>query len=155
MPPFGSQQEANFQSCKQMIESVLSQRGLDPGACRIESEDGPAWGIKQGSAEVYIFLQAQDRENFVQVVSPVLVPSPEALAEPRLMRKLLEANADELTGAAFGLRDGEVVMTADRPTTGLDRVELEDMIRRVAGYADHYDDMLYCEFGGSRSSEAE
>jgi hypothetical protein len=69
------------------------------------------------------------------------------------MRRLLELNATELTGAAFGLRENEVVLTTDRSTAGLDPVELEEMIRRVASYADHYDDTLTVEFGGTRHAD--
>jgi hypothetical protein len=149
-----SPQQANLRSCEQMIEAVLEGRGLDPKASRIQSAGGPAWGMTQGSAEVYILLTpGGSGENFVQVVSPVMRPAAESLASPQLFRRLLELNATELTGAAFGLRDDEVVLTADRSTTGLDRVELEEMIRRVARYADHYDDALTEEFGGERHSD--
>ena len=124
-----------------MVEAVLTARGLNPETSRIHSDDGPAWGLQQGSAEVYVFLSSSEGgENFIQVVSPVMTPAEDTFVE--LTRRLLELNASELTGAAFGLREHEVVLTADRSTTGLDRVELEEMIRRVASYADYYDDIL-------------
>jgi Putative bacterial sensory transduction regulator len=153
MPLFDNAQEANFKACAHMVESVLQERGLDPAQSRIASEEGPAWGLQQGSAEVYIFLSAgDDGTNFIQVVAPVLVPASDTFNE--LMRRLLELNANELTGAAFGLREDEVVLTADRSTLGLDRVELEEMLKRVASYADHYDDILTVEYGGTRHSDA-
>jgi hypothetical protein len=137
-----------------MVETVLSARGLDVQASRLESSDGPAWGMRQGSAEVYIFLTASETgENFIQVVSPVMIPTDDMLTQPDLLRRLLELNATELTGAAFGLRENEVVLTTDRSTAGLDPVELEEMIRRVSGYADHYDDALTVEFGGTRHAD--
>ena len=79
-----------------------------------------------------------------------MIPPPEILAAPPLLRRLLELNAGELAGAAFGLRDDEVVLTADRSTAGLDQIEVEELIRCVADYADHYDDVLTKEFGGIR-----
>lgn len=150
----GIPQEANLRSCEQMIEAVLEGRGLDPRQSRIQSASGPAWGMTQGSAEIYIFLTAGGAgDNFIQVTSPVMRPSPEAMATPLLWRRLLELNATELTGAAFGLRDEQVVLTTDRSTQGLDRNEVEEMIRRVASYADHYDDALTEEFGGRRHAD--
>ncbi len=153
MPLFDNPQESNFKACSQMVEAVLHARGLNPETSRIPSEEGPAWGLQQGSAEVYVFLTSGDAgENFIQVISPVMVPAADTLNE--LLRRLLELNASELTGAAFGLRDDEVVLTSDRSTTGLDRVELEEMIRRVAAYADFYDDILTVEYGGTRHADS-
>jgi hypothetical protein len=154
MSLFGNPQEANLKACEQMVESVLAERGVDPAVSRIESAAGPAWGMTQGSAELYIFLTAAaSGENFIQVVSPVMRPSGEAMSGGRFMKRLLELNANELTGAAFGLRDDEVVLTSDRSTSGLDRVEVEEMIRRVSEYADKYDDALTLEFGGVRHAD--
>jgi hypothetical protein len=150
---FGNQQEANFKSCERMVEAVLSARGLAVDTSRIQSNDGPAWGLTHGSAEIYIFLSPGTGDNFIQVVSPVMIPTNDALDGPHLMRRLLELNASELTGCAFGLRGDEVVLTADRSTAGLDRGELEEMIRRVAEYADFYDDILTVEFGGTRHGD--
>jgi hypothetical protein len=150
---FGNQQEANLKSCERMVEAVLSARGLALDATRIHDADGPAFCFSHGSAEIYIFLSTGSGDNFIQVVSPVMIPSNESLAAPHLMRRLLELNASELTGCAFGMRGDEVVLTADRSTAGLDRVELEEMIRRVAEYADFYDDILTVEFGGTRHAD--
>jgi len=154
MSLFGNRQEANLRACEQMVEAVLAARGVDAAKSRIESAAGPAWGLTQGSAELYIFLTSGQGDNFIQVVSPVMRPTAEALAGARFLRRLLELNANELTGAAFGLRGDEVVLSTDRSTSGLDRVEVEEMIRRVAEYADHYDDALTLEFGGTRHADS-
>jgi hypothetical protein len=153
MPLFDNSQESNFNAIANMVEAVLHGRGLNPETSRIHSEEGPAWGLQQGSAEVYIFLSPGEKgENFIQVVSPVMVPNDATFHA--LSVRLLELNANELTGAAFGLREDEVVITSDRSTTGLDRVELEEMIRRVASYADYYDDILTVEYGGTRHADS-
>ena len=51
------------------------------------------------------------------------------------------------TAAAYGneegVRDGVLA-------SGLDRSEVEEMIRRIGEYADLYDDLLIREFGGIR-----
>ena len=152
---FGNRQEANLKTCEQMVEAVLNARGLDAARHRIESQGGPAWGMTAGSAEVFIFLTAgSSGDNFIQVVAPVMTPPQEQLNAPRLLRRLLELNANELTGAAFGLHGDEVVVTTDRSTVGLDPVEVEEMIRRVSDYADHYDDALTLEFGGIRHADS-
>ncbi len=153
MSLFENQQEINLRVCGEMIETVLASAGVDPIASRIPSDDGEsAWGLARGSARVYIFLSAgDDGHNFVQVVAPVMRPAPEA--RERLFGHLLSLNANELTGAAFGLRSEDVVLTSDRSTAGLDRVEVEEMIRRIGEYADHFDDRLVAEFGGTRHSD--
>jgi hypothetical protein len=156
MSLFGNGQEANLKSCEQMVEEVLADRGAPVERCRItpSSSRGPGWAFSQGSAEVYIFLTVgANAENFIQVVSPVMRPTPETMATPRFLQHLLTLNAGELTGAAFGLREDEVVLTADRSTAGLDRGEVEEMIRRVSDYADHYDDALVDAFGGVRHAD--
>jgi hypothetical protein len=151
---FGNRQEANLKSCEQMVEAVLAARGLDAARHRIDSQGGPAWGLTSGSAEIFIFLTAAaSGDNFIQVVAPVMRPTAADLGGPRLFRRLLELNAGELTGAAFGLRGEEVVLTTDRSTQGLDPVEVEEMIRRVSEYADRYDDALTLEFGGTRHAD--
>jgi hypothetical protein len=153
-PLFGNRQEANLKSCEQMVEAVLAQRGLEAARHRIQSQGGPAWGLTSGSAEIFVFLTAaKSGDNFIQVVAPVMTPTEEHLAGARLFRRLLELNAGELTGAAFGLRGNEVVITTDRSTQGLDPVEVEEMIRRVSDYADQYDDALTLEFGGTRHAD--
>jgi hypothetical protein len=150
---FDNAQDSNFHACAQMVESVLQSRGLNPESCRIENEDGPAWGLQQGSAEVYIFLSSgDDGENYMQVVAPVMKPAADTVAQ--LMQRLLELNAEELTGAAFGLRGTEIVITSDRSTTGLDPVEVEEMLKRVGAYADYYDDILTVEYGGTRHADS-
>lgn len=155
MSLFGNRQEANLKSCERMVESVLVARGLDPARLRIDSDGGPAWALKAGSAEIYIFLTAGNSgDNFIQVIAPVMTPEPSELATPKLLRRLLELNARELTGAAFGLRGDEVIVTCDRSTVGLDLVEVEEMVRRVSDYADHYDDALTQEFGGQRHADS-
>jgi hypothetical protein len=154
MALFGNPQEANLRSCAQMIEAVLHASGVDAERSRIHSDHGPAWGMTRGSAEIFIFLTAGTAgENFLQIVSPVMRPTAETLAAPHFLRRLLELNATELQGAAFGVREGDVILSTDRSTSGLDRVEVEEMIRRLGAYADHYDDALTLEFGGTRHSD--
>ena len=144
---FDNRRENNMKACSEMVEAVLAALGYDVVSSRMQSDTGPAWGFSSGSASVYIFLTSGEQgDDYIQVISPVIRPGD----DQRLFPRLLELNATELTGAAFGIRDQNVVLTTDRSTSGLDRVEVEEMIRRVSEYADYYDDILTVEFGGTR-----
>lgn len=135
-----------------LVEAVLEDLGLDANEAQIPSREGMLWGLVKGSAEVYVRVVESDDDNFVQVISPMMaMPDDEPGA---LLQRLLQLNADELSGAAFGVRGDRVVVTAERPVTGLERAELKDMIVRVGTYADHYDDMLVAEYGGKKHTEA-
>ena len=150
MTLFDNATETNLHACAAMVEDALSRRNLDPAACRLDATPGLAWRLRQGSAEVHVTLTPHDGEpNTIQVIAPVM----RAPDSPALFRRLLELNANRLTQAAFGVRGQDVVLTADRSTAGLDTVEVEEMIRRIAEYADHYDDELVAEFGGTRHTD--
>ena len=146
----------NLRACEQMVEAVLAQMAVDPEKSRLPRGDlgaegeGPAWGLSCGSAHLFVFLSSAptSEANYIHVVAPVFRPPTDV--DGSLWRRLLELNARALTGAAFGLRDGEVVVATDRSTQDLDRSEVEEMIRRIGDYADLYDDTLVQEFGGVR-----
>jgi hypothetical protein len=151
---FGDKQESNLKACQKMIESVIRELGLDPDGTRIEtsSKERIGWALMRGSAAVYVFLQQSEEHNFLQVVSPVMkIPDQNILP---LYRRLLELNAEKLCGAAFGVKGEDVVLSTDRETTDIDRSEVQTMITIVGQYADHYDDELVKEFGGTRHSDA-
>lgn len=152
MPLFENRQAVNLRACEQLVETVLSDMGVDPTESRLPGGDGqgPSWGLTCGSAHLFIFLTSApgSEDNYIHIVAPVFRPPDDAGSA--LWRRLLELNGRALTGAAFGLRDGEVVVTTDRSTQDLDRGEVEDMIRRIGDYADLYDDALVGEFGGVR-----
>lgn len=156
MPLFENRQEVNLRACEQLVETVLSHMGVDaqgsrlPGPAGEPGPTGPAWGLSCGSAHIYITLTSSPTspDNYIHIVAPILRPAENPSAD--FWKRLLELNGRVLTGAAFGLRDGEVVVTTDRSTLGLDQAEVEDMIRRIGEYADLYDDALTREFGGTR-----
>ena len=148
---FDDLRESTMRACAEMVESVIGGLGYELTRARLEAESGLAWGLRSGSAQVFVYLNASEEgDDYLQVVAPVMRP-PEGVAG--LFEHLLDLNASELTGAAFGRRGLDVVVTADRSTSGLDSVEVEDMIRRVAEYADYYDDILTVEYGGTRFSD--
>ena len=148
MPLFDNRQAVNLRACEQMVEAVLVQMGIDLAQSRVPGEV-LSWSLSCGSAHLLVSLHrdGQSDENFIHVIAPVLRPRAE---DPALWRRLLELNSTTLKGGAFALRDGDVVVTAERSTLGLDRVEIEEMLRRVGEYADRFDDQLVAEFGGTR-----
>lgn len=152
MPLFDNRQAVNLRACEQLVESVLTGLGVNLAGSRISSEHGPSWRLASGSANLYVFLTSSptSEDNYIHVMAPVFRPPDDPEIGPRLWRRLLELNGQVLTGAAFGLRDGEVVLSTDRSTLDLDRSEVEEMIRRIGAYADLYDDTLTREFGGVR-----
>ena len=132
-----------------MVEGVISELGLDPDDNRLPADE-PAWGLRRGSAEVFISIgpDAGDGDHYIAVVSPLMrLPASEA-NQTALFRRLLTLNAGDLFGAAFGLRNDTVVLAARRSTTDLDPSEVKTMILAVGYYADLYDDALVGEFGG-------
>jgi hypothetical protein len=161
MSLFENRQAVNLRACEQMVEAVLTHMGVDPAESRLPrsegaaDNEGPSWGLTCGSAHLFVFLTSSpnSEDNYIHVVAPVFRPPDDAGSA--LWRRLLELNGRVLTCAAFGLRDGEVVVTTDRSTQDLDRGEIEDMIRRIGDYADLYDDTLVQEFGGVRHCDIE
>ena len=109
--------------------------------------DLPAWRVQKGSAYVFVYVTPHEEDNVLRVIAPVLQIAPGTDERP-LFRHLLELNAGEVAGAAFGVREDQVVLRAERSTLDLDPSEVTDMIRRVENFADKYDDVLVARFGG-------
>jgi hypothetical protein len=146
---FGNKQEAHLRVCVQMVEDAIARLGHVPDASRIDSADDlPAWKVEKGSASVYVQLDVHAGETVLKVTAPVMRPA-SAGDEGRLYRRLLELNATKVTGVAFGVRQEAVVLVAERTTVDLDPSEVLDIIKRVEEFADHYDDVLVKEFGGT------
>ena len=154
---FGNKQQANLKATREMVEKVIGELGLTPGDNTLQTDDGSlGWGLMRGSAQVYIFIRpSPEEEEFgsIQVVSPLIRLPEVAEAQLALFRHLLQLNTQELTGAAFGIKDDTVVIITDRSTQDLDRSEVMDMILRVGYFADAYDDALVTQFGGLRYSD--
>ena len=151
MALFSNKQESNLRSCIQMVEDVIKTLGHDPDESRIETHDDmPAWRVQKGSAFVTIVLQGDDKasENLM-LVSAELVRLDAKVDRLKLFQRLLELNVSSIKGAAFGLKGNDVVMVAERSTLDLDRSEVEEVLKKVEEYADHYDDALVAEFGGT------
>ena len=107
-------------------------------------ESGYGWNFLRGSALIEVYLTPEDW-GFLQVLSPIMhLPQSNLLA---LYRRLLELNL-ELTNAALGVHEDVVYLYHERLLEGLDAVEADAVLRRIAGVADELDDVLVEEFGG-------
>jgi hypothetical protein len=79
-----------------------------------------------------------------------LLPSENLLP---LYRARLEINM-ELTSAALGIQQDKVCVISERSITGLNAEEADEIIKRVAHYADQLDDQLAAEFGARLVTKA-
>jgi hypothetical protein len=135
-----------------MVETVLAHLGVDPERNRSAAPAGGAsWQISRGSADILIAINPgrDGGAPRLRLVAP-LVKVRDELAQP-LAAKLLQLNASELPGIAFGLFRADVVaLVAERSVSGLDREELAELLATIGHYADRYDDLLVTEFGGTR-----
>jgi Putative bacterial sensory transduction regulator len=147
MALFSNRQESNLRSCVQMVEDVIKSLGHNPDESRIEQAT-PTWRVQKGSAFVTVSLSSAEDENQIQVSAGVLRLDAK-VDRLRLFQRLLELNASTIKGAAFGLQDDQVVLVAERSTLDLDLSEVKQLIQTVEEYADHYDDALVGEFGGT------
>jgi hypothetical protein len=150
------QANSNVQRAVQLVEQSIAALGIDPTQSRVASTDGSqAFALRRGSAAIFVAVHGPAQgatEGTLRVVAPV-VRAPAADREAALFRRLLEANATELVGVAFGLRDGEVVLVSERSVRDLDASEVDALIRSVGRVADRFDDLLAKEFGAQRSSD--
>ena len=139
-----------------LVEETIRALGIDPASTRAPGEGAAAYALRRGSARILVAVHPPSGDRLdgrLRVVAPVVrLPPPERDAP--LLRRLLEANASELSGVAFGLSAGEVVAVAERSVRDLDRSEVDATIRAVGRIADHYDDELARAFGAVRSSDA-
>jgi hypothetical protein len=102
------------------------------------------WWIINGSVKVQIFLTSFEEDAELIVAANLL-----RLDEPNseLNQYVLQLNGSlRLKGAAFGIRNQQLVLSFVRPVQGLDPEELEWMIACIAILADEYDDFLIQKF---------
>ena len=149
----GAGQE-EFERARRIVESVLRDLGLDPAQSHLATTDGStAWTLQRGSAEVLVFLNPPRAKSpsFVRVVSPIWrLPAENQSA---VFRRLLEMNALDLFGAAFGLMGEDAVLVSERATRDMDRSEVEELLQNIGAAADYFDDWLVTQFGGARLAD--
>ena len=135
-----------------LVEDSIRKLGLDPGKARVPGATG-RWVLQRGSARIGIAVHPAEgsREGSLRVAAPV-VKVPDEAKRLALFTHLLELNAAELVGAAFGVAGGDVVVVAERALRDLDASEVDAAIRGVGRIADTWDDTLASRFGAPRVS---
>ena len=136
MALFSNKQESNLRSCIKMVEDALGALGHSLDDCRSDSPDDlPAWRVPAPPVHVDVYLGVDGETNVLRVAASVGKVRAGGAA---LFRRLLELNATEIKGLAFGLRGDELVLVGERPTLDLDPSEVMDILKRAEGFAAHY-----------------
>jgi hypothetical protein len=145
---FANQRETNLASTIALVEEVLTELGHPPSASRLKDASSlHAWRIHKGSAVTRVTLV--NRSEFTHLrVSAVVMTLDAKVERHTLFAHLLDLNAS-LCGAAFATDGDHVLLVSERSTLDLDRSEVLDAIKRIAGYADEHDDVLVARFGGT------
>ncbi len=135
-----------------MVETYFVHRGLDPNAFKLKGSHEYGWWIKEGSAEVYIIVQAGNEElKTVLRISSPLVYVPQNNQEG-FYRHLLELNND-LSSCALSIYNDLVLVVAQRPTLGLSQEEMDELVWNAAYVADVLDDKLAQNYGARLYSQ--
>jgi hypothetical protein len=156
MTLFGDQAATEFDRAVSLVEQTIQALGVDPGETRLEevAKGGRRYRLRRGSAtlEVSVHPGVEGAESgTLRVVAPVVRLPSEGV--PALLMRLLEMNANDLAGVAFGVASDQVVLVAERSVRDLDASEVDTMLRTVGREADRHDDLLAQEFGTTRASD--
>jgi hypothetical protein len=154
MALFEDRAESEVERAIALVEEAIRGLGLDPEKARAAS-GGRSYALRRGSAQIAVTVHPGDgtREGTLRVAAPVVrLPSVEAQRNALLLY-VLELNARELVGAAFGVVGEELVVVSERLLRDLDRSEVDAAIRGVGRLADTWDDVLSSRFGARRSSD--
>lgn len=153
---FEDQAEQDVATAVELVKNALAVLGVDASSARSPQGDAvAAFELRRGSARVRIavFGPTEGRSGMLRVLAPV-VALPPSSEERGLYRRLLEVNARDLAGAAFGITDKDVVLVAERSVADLDGSEVDALLETVSRAADHFDDLLAREFNTRRSSDS-
>ena len=135
-------EETAWQGAIELVEAWFESQGISPSDVRFDTPDSlgdqmAVWGMQHGEIDVYVQLQREEDIAIVQVYAPMATP--DANADASFWKGLLQWNVAELVGCAFGVdEDGDVIITADRPTNNIRPAELGGMVAAVAGYANEF-----------------
>jgi hypothetical protein len=153
--------DATFEAARKLVEHTLRGVGLDPEKVRAKSDATQvSWSLKRGSASVLVSVHggggsaSGPAKSWLRVAASVMMAPAEGDKRTALFQKLLELNAQDLANAAFALVSDRVIVVSERPTAGLDAIEVDQMIKHLSAVADTYDDRLVAEFGGKRAADA-
>ena len=141
---FGNKNESNLRSALKMVEETLLSLAPEYVLEPVGPGTAFSWRLHKGSIVIHTALRTRDEGNYLRVVASL--PARES-PDAAFYRRLLELNGGELSGAAFALEDGALVICLERTTVDLDQSEVSDAVRRITAYAERYQDV------GSQSSQ--
>lgn len=157
MTLFGDQAEKDYERALILVENTVRGVGVDPAQSRVQTAgSGHTFSLRRGSASLLVMLQHGSRADDVgtlRIVAPIVVLPADAEKEHALLRRLLLANAKDLSGTAFAIVGGDVVVVSERSVQDLTAAEVELMVRSVGRIADRFDDVLAAEFGVQRVAD--
>jgi hypothetical protein len=128
-----------------MVQQVLASINVDPDQARLSVDNGYGWNFRYGTAIIEVYIHRTEEGSYFQVLAPIITLPQTGLLP--LYRRMLELNL-QLTNAALGVYNDTAYIFSERPLEGLDPVEVNSIISRVASYADDLDNRLVAEFGG-------
>jgi hypothetical protein len=132
-------------SGQELIEAAIRSFGLDPAENKVPDQD--KWKLTRGSASLVVRIFNFEGESGIEACSGIMPIPEDANTRLRLFERVMALN-DALVGAWFSEREGDLYLIYARRFTGLDEIEIVEMIDRVSAYADKYDDILREEFAG-------
>ena len=128
----------------EMVEKLLQKHRLDPEAQAIDASEGTGWWLNKGAALIYVFVIEETHSAHLRVTCPI-VHFPHQKREEFFLH-LLEVNRDLSTCCLSAFQE-VVMVTAQRPITGLQFEELEYIINQVGGQAEKFEKSLSRQFG--------
>jgi len=140
------------EAAARIVGDVLGKIGITDRPDPLPEDRGFGWIIRRGSAVIFISVNQVNERAYLRLVSPILHLPAENLLP--LYRTLLGINM-ELTSAALAVHEDKVCVVSERPVAGLDPVEADDLIKRIAHYADELDNKLAAEFGARLMTEVD
>ena len=139
-----------------LVAQTIRELGVDPDTARTDSPDGSArFVLRRGSVRVAVQVlppREGASHGSLRVVAPI-VDLPAESSQLPFLRRLLEVNARELAGAAFGIVADAVVLVSERSLEDLDASEVQTIVHVVDVAADTWDDALADEFDVIRASD--
>lgn len=127
----------------ELVQKYLRTISVDPDSNAVDASEGIGWWIRRGSAVIYLFILEEKKGPIIKITSPIL-HFPDSNREAFFLR-LLEINSD-LNECCLCAFQEIVLLSAQRPTAGLDFDELSYIISYMARTADDLDDKLAREF---------
>jgi hypothetical protein len=134
---FGNKNESNLRSALKMVEETLVSLAPEYVLEPIGPGTAFSWRLHKGPLVIHTAVRTRDEGNYLRVVASLPAREPDTA----FYRRLLELNGGELSGAAFALEDGALVICLERTTVDLDQSEVRDAVHRIAGYAERYRDV--------------